>query len=153
MVEFIDWLKNYLKDGFTEDKDITKSVTVELAYKQGNTITTNNTPQIQIQIMDNAEVEKYSAFDGETTSSIPIQFTAYTSQMKIGNTTFSAQDSSIIFGQKIKALLNKLRESVINENILRCRIITMSPALPQLDGSKVYSTSVRCEFWVTNPYK
>ena len=110
-------------------------------------------PQIQIQIMDNAEVERYSSFEGENISSIPLQITAYTSLMKIGNVTRSAQESSIIFGQKVKTLLNKLRENVVNENITKCRIATTSPALQLLDGSKVYMTAIRCEFWVLNPYK
>lgn len=153
MNEFIKWIQCYLKDGFDADEEITKNVTIELAHKQGNTVTTTNTPQIQIQILDNAEVERYSVFDGETTASIPLQINAYTSQMKISNKTISAQESSIIFGQKIKVLLNKLRQSIVNENVLRCRIITMSPALPLLNGEKVYFTSIRCEFWVANPYK
>jgi phospholipase C len=148
MDKFLEWIQNYLNDGFENDSEITKKVTVELAYKQGNKITTTNTPQIQIQIMDNAEVERYSSFEGENVSSIPLQITAYTSQMKINNVMKSAQESSIIFGQKIKTLLNKLRESVVNENISRCRIATTSPALPLLEGEKVYMTAIRCEFWI-----
>ena len=152
MDKFLDWVKSYLEDGFTNDSEISKKVIVELAYKTGNTITTTNTPQIQIQIMDNAEVDRYSSFEGENISSIPLQITAYTTSMKIGNVVKSAQESSIIFGQKVKALLNKLRESVVNENIAKCRIATTSPALPLLDG-KAYMTAIRCEFWVSNPYK
>ena len=153
MDKFLDWIKSYLEDGFANDSEIAKKVIFELAHKQGNTITTANTPQIQIQIMDNAEVERYSSFEGENISSIPLQITAYTPQMKINNVLKSAQECSIIFGQKIKTLLNKLRENVVNENITRCRIVTTSPALPLLDGSKVYMTAIRCEFWVSNPYK
>ena len=153
MDKFLNWVKDYLEDSFSNDSDISKKVIFDLAYKQGNTITTTNTPQIQIQIMDDAEVERYSSFEGENISSIPLQITAYTSQTKINNVMKSAQESSIIFAQKIKTLLNKLRESVVNENIVRCRIATVSPALPLLDGSKVYMTAIRCEFWVSNPYK
>ncbi len=153
MDEFLDWVKSYLDNGLSNDSEIAKKVIVELAHKQGNTVTTANTPQIQIQIMDNAEVERYSSFDGENISSIPLQITAYTSPMKINNVLKTAQESSIILGQKVKTLLNRLRESVVNENISRCRIVTTSPALPLLDGSKVYMTAIRCEFWVANPYK
>ena len=153
MDKFLDWVKSYLENGFANDSEIAKKVIVELAYKQGNTIATANTPQIQIQIMDNAEVERYSSFEGENISSIPLQITAYTSQMKINNVLKSAQECSVIFGQKVKTLLNKLRENVVNKNITRCRIVTTSPALPLLDGSKAYMTAIRCEFWVTNPYK
>lgn len=153
MDKFLDWVKSYLDNGLSNDSELSKKVVVELAHKQGNTVTTTNTPQIQIQIMDDAEVERYSSFEGENISSIPLQITAYTSQTKINNVMKSAQESSIIFAQKIKTLLNKLRESVVNENIVRCRIATVSPALPLLDGSKVYMTAIRCEFWVSNPYK
>lgn len=152
MDEFIDWIKSYLETEFGQDSDIVKNVSVELSHKQANEITTTNTPQIQIQIMDNAEVENYSSFDGEHVSSIPLQLTIYTSQLKIKGIQTSAQESSVILGQKLKQILNKLRVGVVNENILRCRIVTMSPALPLLEGSKVYTTAVRCEFWIANPY-
>lgn len=152
MNEFLEYIKTYLQSKFTEDTEITKTITIENAYKQGNEITTTNVPQIQIQIMDNSEVERYSTFEGENVSSIPLQITSYTGQMKIAQITKSAQEASIIFGQKIKKYLNMLRESNINANILRCRISSMSPAMPLLEGSKVYATAIRCDFWIANPY-
>lgn len=152
MNEFLEFIKTYIANAFANDNDISKEVTIENAYKQGNEITTSNVPQIQIQILNNAEQERYSSFQGEHISSIPLQITSYTGQMKIAGTMTSAQEASIIFGQKIKDILNTLRESVVNENIARCRVMTMSPALPLLEGSKVYTTAIRCEFWVANPY-
>lgn len=152
MDEFLEWIKQYIAEQFANDKSIAKTITIENAYKQGNEVSTSNVPQIQIQIMDNAEVERYSTFEGEQVSSIPLQITSYTGQMKINKIDKSAQEASIIFGTKIKTMLNKLREGVVNKNIQRCRISTMSPALPLLDGSKVYTTAVRCEFWIANPY-
>lgn len=151
MDEFLEYIKTYLSTSFDADTDITKTVTIENAYKSGNEVSTSNVPQIQVQILDNSEVQRYSSFDGENVSYIPLQITSYTAQMKIASTMVSAQQASIVFGQKIKNLLNALRNSVVNENILRCRIITMSPALPLLEG-KVYTTAVRCEFWIANPY-
>ena len=151
MEEFLDYIKAYLDDNFKNDSDITKTVTIEDAYKSGNEVTTSNVPQIQVQILDNSEVVRYSSFEGENVSYIPLQITSYTAQMKIAGTMVSAQRASIKFGQKIKNLLNALRNSRVNENIERCRIITMSPALPLLEG-KVYTTAVRCEFWIANPY-
>lgn len=152
MNDFLDYIKTYLETAFENDTDITKEVTVTKAYKTNNQISTTDTPQIQIQILNNAEVERYSSFEGENESQIPLQITSYTTQMKIGGTMVSAQEASIIFGDKLKAILNHLRESVVNENIGRCRIMSMSPALPLLEGSKVYTTAVRCEFWIAYPY-
>lgn len=151
MDEFLEYIKTYLSTSFDADTDITKTVTIENAYKSGNEVSTSNVPQIQVQILDNSEVQRYSSFDGENVSYIPLQITSYTAQMKIASTMVSAQQASIVFGQKIKNLLNALRNSSVNENIMRCRIITMSPALPLLEG-KVYTTAVRCEFWIANPY-
>lgn len=152
MNDFLDYIKTYLETAFENDTDIEKEVTVTKAYKTNNQISTTDTPQIQLQILNNAEVERYSSFEGENVSQIPLQITSYTTQMKIAGSTVSAQEASIIFGDKIKAMLNHLRESVVNENIGRCRIVSMSPALPLLEGSKVYTTAVRCEFWIAYPY-
>lgn len=152
MNDFLEYIKTYIANKFLADTSITKTVTVENAYKQGNEITTSNVPQVQVQIMDNSEVEKYSSFNGEHISLIPLQITSYTGQLKIGSIMHSAQTASIIFGQKIKDMLNQLRESNVNSNIKRCRVSSMSPAMPLLEGSKVYATAIRCEFWIANPY-
>ena len=153
MNEFYSWLKNYIQEAFENDADIAKTVTIENAYKQGNEITTSNVPQIQVQIMDNAESQRYSSFyEGENATYMPMQISSYTGQMKINNVMKSAQEASIIFGEKIKNLLHARTIQEANGNIMRCRITTMSPALPLLDGSKVYVTTVRVEFWVAYPY-
>ena len=152
MNEFLKFIKEYLDEKFRNDTDISKKVIIDNAYKINNEITTANSPQIQIQIIDNSEVEKYSSFEGENVSSIPLQIIAYAPQMKIGNVMKSSQDVALIFGEKLKKYINALRESNVNKNIQRCRIITMAPALPLLDGSKIYTTAIRCEFWIANPY-
>ena len=54
MNEFLQYIKQYIANAFENDEDITKEVTIENAYKQGNEITTSNVPQIQIQILNNA---------------------------------------------------------------------------------------------------
>lgn len=153
MNKFFTWLKNYISTTFANDSEITKSVAVENAYKQGNEITTSNVPQIQVQILDNAESQRYSSFyEGENVTYLPMQITAYTGQMKINSVMKSAQEASIIFGEKIKTLLHARTIQEANRNIMRCRITTMSPALPLLEGDKVYTTAVRVEFWIAYPY-
>lgn len=147
MNEFLNYIKEYISQGFTNDSEITKTVTIENAYKSGNEIKTDNVPQVQVQIMDNSEVQAYTSFEGENISAIPLQITSYTAQMKIGGTMRSAQEASIIFGQKLKNMLDKLALATDNENIKLVVRTTMSPALPLLEG-KVYTTAIRYNFWV-----
>ena len=151
MNEFLNYIKAYIETKFNSDTSITKTVTVTNAYKAGNEITVSNVPQIQIQIMDNSELVSGTSFEGEHLSSIPLQITSYTAQMKIDNVMKSAQESSIIFGQKIKDMFDKNLVVASNDNIKMVRRMTMSPALPLLEG-KVYQTATRFEFWVANPY-
>lgn len=150
--EFLEWLKQYISTAINSDTTISKTVVVENAYKQGNEVLTTNVPQIQIQLLDNSEVERYSSFEGENITSIPVQINAYTGQMKIDSILKSAQEASIIFGQKIKNIMSANLLANANENVKRCIRITMSPALPLLDGSKVYMTAVRFNIWIANPY-
>lgn len=152
MNDFLDWIMSYLETQFSADTSIQNTITTKLGYKAGSEITTSSSPQIAVQIMDNSEVETYSSFEGENISSIPLQFTVYTGKINYNNIITEPQKSSMILGEKIKNILNKLRESVVNNNIKRCRISSMSPALPLSDGSKIYSTAIRCEFWIANPY-
>lgn len=154
MNEFYEWVKNYIQTAFASDSDISKTVTVENAYKQGNEVTTSNVPQIQVQIMDSSEVQNYSdLYDGEHVTYMPMQIIAYTGQMKIYGAMKSAQEASIIFGDKIKTLFKARTVCEANRNVMRCRITTTSPALQLLDGSKVYYTATRIEFWVAYPYE
>ena len=155
MNNFLEWIKNYIKEEFENDTQIpkTKSVEVYNAYQSGHEVSTTTVPEIQIQILDNSEVERYSTFEeGEKVSYIPLQFTSYTSQMKLNTTMKSAQEWSIRFGDKLKAMLNNLRTNkVVNKNILSVQVMGMSPAMPLLDG-KVYAAAIRCRFWIANPY-
>ena len=152
MTNFYEWIKEYITENFAHDSDLPKATNVRVAYLQGNKVTTENVPQVIIQIMDNSEVVRYSSFEDEEVSSIPLQFNVYTGSMKIGGHLKTAQEASIILGTKLIKMLNAIRENVVNPNILRCRRTSSSPALPLIDGSKIYFTAVRCEFWVAYPF-
>ena len=152
MYAFLEWLKGYIDEQFQADSSITKEVTIESAYKQGNTVNTTNVPQVQIQLLDDSEVERYSSFQGEHISYVGVQINAYAGQMKIDNTTYSAQDASIILGEKIKSMITANNLLSANNNIKRCTRTSMSPALQLIDGSKVYYTAVRFDVWIANPY-
>lgn len=153
MDEFLEWIKNYIKTQFEEYSELPKTKVVEIynAYEPGHEVSANTVPEIQVQILDNSEVVRYSSFEGENVTYIPLQITTYTGQMKMGSVMKSPQEWSIKFGEKLKTILNSLRNRVVNKNILSVQIVGMSPALPLLEG-KVYTTAVRCRFWIANPY-
>lgn len=156
MFDFLEYIKEYLKECFDNDSDITtaKKPTICNAYQLGNTITADK-PQIQVQILDNNEATRYTTFCDIKANSIPLQITAYVggnNGIKIGGTQRSTQNGSIIFGEKIIKYLNDLIYNGLNENILGGRNITTSPALPMNDGATIYMTAVRFNFTVANPY-
>lgn len=152
MDKFLDYMKGYLKTELMNDGIIASSYDLKVydAYTAGHT---PERTELQIQIMDNSEVEVYSTLEGEAISSIPLQIVIYAFQMKLNGVMTSAREVSIKLGTKVKDILNRLRESVVNPNINRVRIMTMAPAMPMQDGSKAYTTAIRCEFWVANPYR
>jgi hypothetical protein len=152
MDKFLDYMKDYLKTELKKEGILpsTFDLGVYDAYKAGHT---PNKTELLIQIMDNSEVEAYSTLEGEKVSSIPLQITVFEFQTKLNGVMTSAREVSIKLGAKVKEILNRLRETVINPNILRTRVMTTSPALPIQGGEKSYTTAIRCEFWVANPYR
>lgn len=152
MDKFLEYMKEYLKTELKNDGILpaTFDLGVYDAYTAGHT---PQKTELLIQIMDNSDVEAYGTLEGETTSSIPLQITVYAFQTKLNGVMTSAREVSIKLGTKVKEILNRLRANVINPNILRTRIMTMSPAMPVQGGEKAYTTAIRCEFWVANPYR
>lgn len=151
MFEFLEYMKSYLETKFANDNDLPNSFEMKVydAYTTGHKPTKT---EIQIQIMNDSEVDRYSSFDSTHISNIPLEIVVYAFQMKLDNKMVSAREVSIRIADKVKVFLNELRESNVNDNIKRVRIITTSPALPTIDGEKSYMTAIRCEFWVANPY-
>ncbi|NCC99909.1 MAG: hypothetical protein EOL95_09470 [Bacteroidia bacterium] len=154
MFDFLEYIKTYIQTQFANDSQITtaKKPNVYNAY-QINHEPIASKPEIQVQIMNNNERNGYTTFCGKKANTISVQFTPYIGgQMKIGGVDRNAQESSIIFGDKIEKMLYDLIYSNGNENIYGGRIITTSPALPMNGGGTIYMTAVRFEFIVASPY-
>lgn len=153
MFKFLDFIKNYIQAEFQSDSEISnaKKPDVYTAYRKSHEPASSK-PEIQVQIMDNSERTNFTTFCKKNANTIPMQITAYTGQLSINKTQRSAQEASIIFGDKIEKLMYDLIYGNINKNILGGRLITTSPALPMNDGGTIYMTALRFEFIVASPY-
>ena len=148
MYKFLQDIKSYIKERINVDADISKTYGIEMydAYTKGHTPTKT---EVQFQIMDKNEVERYTDFEEANVFSIPIQITVVAFQMKIAGEMRSAKDASLLIGDKLEKLLNAKKDVVsVIPQIQRVRIMTTSPALPYEGGDKAYTTAIRCEFWV-----
>ena len=147
MYSFLESMKDYIKNGINQDEEISKTSIIETydAYTKGHT---PQKTEIQFQILDNSEVERYNSFDGANVFYIPLQITIFAFQTKLAGKTCSARETSIRLADKVNNLLDALKVVENNDRVKRVRIMTTSPALPFEDGSKAYTTAIRCEFWV-----
>jgi hypothetical protein len=147
MYNFLEDMKNYIKNGINADVDIPKSYGIEVydSYTKGHT---PQKTEIQFQIIDNSEVERYNTFDGANIFYIPLQITIFAFQMKLAGIMTSARETSIKIADKVNSLLDALKVVEANQRVKRVRIMTTTPAMPFNDGDKAYTTAIRCEFWV-----
>ena len=148
MYKFLQDMKNYIKEKINADADISKTYGIETydAYTKGHTPTKT---EVQFQIMDKNEVERFTDFEDANVFSIPLQITAVAFQMKIAGKMESAKDASLLIGDKLGKLLSAKKDVVSAiPRITRIRIMTTSPALPYEGGDKAYTTAIRCDFWV-----
>lgn len=148
MYEFVEYIKEYIKNCFNADSDISsqKKPDVYDAYKVQHE-PKQTKPEIQVQILDNSEQVNYTTFCGMRAVSIPLQFTAYTGQINIASKAYNAQQGSILLAEKVIKYIYNLIYSQ-NNYILYGRNITSSPALPMNEGGTIYATSVRFDFIV-----
>lgn len=147
MYKFLQDMKSYIKERINANADISKTYGIEMydAYTKGHTPTKT---EVQFQIMDDNEVERYTSFEGANVYQMPIQITVVAFQMKIAGVMTSAKDASLLLGGKLKNLLNAVDVVSAIPRVERVRIMTTSPALPYEGGDKAYTTAIRCEFWV-----
>lgn len=150
MKQFIDDIITRISDFFKADNDIEKAVKVDYANKQGDTI---KPPHIVVQQMDDSSADEYDTFSGESISYVPIQFTIYSQQMKIGGVVKSAQDCSFIMADKLIKLFNKKDTTEWNSNIIRMRRVGGVFAMPTEQGATTYMSPIRYEFYVLHNYE
>lgn len=145
MYNFLENMKSYIKSGINADDDISDTIEVYDVSTKGHT---PQKTEIQFQIMDKSDVERYNSFSGTNVYSIPLQMTIFAFKTKIAGKIKEARDSSIILADKVINLLNALDVVKHNSNVMRVRIMTTTPAMPFEGGDKAYTTAIRCEFWV-----
>lgn len=144
---FLEDMKKYIVDGLNADADISNTYGI-VGYDANTKGHTPAKTEVQFQIMDNNEVERYTSFEGANIYYIPLQITVFAFQMKLGAKIETPRVVSIKLGDKIIKLLNALKVVEANPRVKRVRIMTTSPALKYEGGDKAYTTAIRCEFWV-----
>lgn len=147
MYNFLQDIKSYIGAGINADADIPKNYGIKMydAYTKGHTPTKT---EVQFQIMDNSEVERFTSFGGVNVYYIPLQITVWALKMELGDKVQSPRVASVILGDKIIKLLDALKVVEAIPRVKRVRIMTTSPAMPFKGGDKAYTTAIRCEFWV-----
>lgn len=144
---FYEDMKKYIVDGLNADADISKTYGI-VGYDANTKGHTPTKTEVQFQIMDNNEVERFTSFDGANIYYIPLQITVWAFTMKLAGTMTAPRVGSVILGDKIIKLLDAVKVVNANPRVKRVRIMTTSPAMPFEGGDKAYTTAIRCEFWV-----
>jgi hypothetical protein len=148
MYKFLQDMKSYIKERINADADISKTYGIEMydAYTKGHTPTKT---EVQFQIIDKNEVDRYSSFEGANVFYVPLQITVVAFQMKIAGVMTSPREGSLLLGDKIQNILNAKQDVVrAIPRITKVRLMTTSPSLPYEGGDKAYTTAIRCEFWI-----
>lgn len=153
MFDFLEDMKDYVSNVLNEDADIPVSKKPEVynSYQKQHEPSTKK-PEVQIRILDNSENVDYTTFCGTNASNIPLQFSIYTPQFKIGGVDRSALHCSIILADKLNKYLNNLIYGCSNANIYGGRLVSTSPALPMDETGTLYVTALRFDFTIADPY-
>lgn len=146
---FLDDIIAYLDSKFANDTSIgaSKKPKGYYAYKSGLEPDTTE-PFYTIQLLDNSTASE--TFLREITINVPIQINVFGIKMNINNITHTAQESSIVLGEKIIEFMEEFKYS--NKNLIACRRITTTPAMPYEDGTKAYTTIIRYNIEINVPY-
>lgn len=154
MFKFLEDIKAYLEDCFANDSDFSssKKPKVYSAYQVSHE-PTKSQPEIQVRVLDESETINYRSFCKPNADSNPLQFDAYSPQIKIGGTMYNSQDASHILKDKVVFYLNEYFFKNKNSNILFARKVGSSPSLPMNDDGSIYVTSVRYSVDIAYPYE
>lgn len=150
MKQFWDDIIAYLTENLNNDSSYDKEVKVDYANKQNVTITP---PHIFVQPTQDTDAEQYDTFDGEVISYCPVQISPYCQQLRINGKMVSAQETSMIFADKISRLFDKTTATKWNKNIVRLRRVGENIGLPVEGGTTTYVSPLRYEFYVQRDYQ
>lgn len=153
MFQFVEDVKSYLETMFDSDNSIssTKKPKIYNGYQVGHE-PSQKQPEIQIQPLDNSEIIRYTSFCKDNASSIPLQITVYTGQLRISGKDYNAQEASMILADKVNNFMSEYIHKVLNKNLVYGRRVGGTPALPMNDTGSMYMTPTRYELQVQEPY-
>lgn len=153
MFQFVEDVKDYLESKFANDSSIssTKRPKVFSGYQVGHE-PTQKQPEIQVQPLDDSEIVSYTSFCRDNASSVPLQITVYTGQLRISGKDYNAQEASMILADKVNAFMSEYIHKVVNKNLIYGRRVGGTPALPMNDTGSMYMTPVRYELQIQEPY-
>ena len=151
MKQFWDDIIEYLTKNLNDDDSYEKEVKVDYADKQKVKITP---PHIFVQPMQDTDAEQYDSFtEGENISFCSVQISPYCQQFRINGELKSAQETSMIFADKISHLFDKPTALKWNKNIVRLRRIGEGFGMPVNDGATTYTSPLRYEFYIQRNYE
>lgn len=151
MKQFWDDIIAYLTENLNNDSDYEKEVKVDYANKQSVKITP---PHIFVQPMQDTDAEQYDSFyEGENISYCPVQISPYCQQLRINGEMKSAQETSMIFADKISGLFDKRTALSWNKNIVRLRRVGENFGMPVEEGETTYTSPLRYEFYIQKNYE
>lgn len=136
----IDELKNYINGRIAEDKELSMSIGIKEQYPYGSK---PNPPEILLAIMDNAELDRATTFEGEQVADVYLQIIVMANQMNIGGKKCSAQKSCSLLSEKLCTWFAK---NTIKENIpkiLNTRRAQWTNSTPYENGTTTYYSILR----------
>lgn len=138
---FLDDMIEYISECVDSDAEL-PSINVLQSYKYAHE---TKTTEIQVMVADDAENSRWTTFEGERVSRIPVLITVYGTQNKIGDETYSAQKVCEIITSKVIGWLqtDSVRGNV--DGVISTRRTSFSYAMPVDTGSKIYASAIRCE--------
>lgn len=142
MFKFTEFLITYLEENFDG---------FNIVYGK-NYNNEKEFPQIAISILNDEENQQFSDFAGEKVTSCGVQVNWFAEDIMIGDEFYDAYSYTVIIGDKIKEIFNKLRDERINNNILTMRRVGTQAINPYDSGSQLYYGTSRFNFNIANPY-
>lgn len=141
MLNFLEFLKEYIKESF--DNDTTYS-SVKMIVNFGRDYNPDLAfPQINIYQLADEDNETYSVFNADLVSFKGIQITWFTNSKKIANKNYNSYYSAIKIGEKINQIFNELKYGNINQNILTISMVGSNLIEPYDNTNNLYWGAVR----------